>query len=48
MLTLDVEPGDVLDLTGCGLDVAALATDLLFVCIPRPHDPLTSDIHSWF
>jgi hypothetical protein len=27
----NVEPGEVLDLTGCGLDIAAVATDLLFV-----------------
>ena len=33
-LTLDVNEGEVLDLTGCGLDTAAVATDLSFVGIP--------------
>jgi hypothetical protein len=34
MLTLDVDEDEVLDLTGCGLDVAAVATDLSFAKIP--------------
>jgi len=34
MLTLDVANEEVLDLTGCGLDVAAVATDLSFAGIP--------------
>lgn len=34
MLTLDVAHEEVLDLTGCGLDVAAVATDLSFAGIP--------------
>jgi hypothetical protein len=34
MLTLDVNQDEVLDLTGCGLDVAAVATDLSFAGIP--------------
>ena len=34
MLTLDVNEGEVLDLTGCGLDVAAVVTDLRFAGIP--------------
>jgi hypothetical protein len=33
MLTLDVDQ-DELDLTGCGLDVAAVTTDLTFAGIP--------------
>jgi hypothetical protein len=33
MLTLDVADGEVLDLTGCGLDVSAVATDLMFAGI---------------
>lgn len=39
MLTLDVEDGQVLDLTDCGLDVAAVATDLLFAGIPASTQP---------
>jgi len=34
MLTLDVNEDEVLDLTGCGLDVAAVVTDLSFAGIP--------------
>jgi hypothetical protein len=34
MLTLDVKDGEVLDLTDCRLDVAAVITDLAFVGIP--------------
>jgi hypothetical protein len=34
MLTLDVDENEVLDLTGCGLNVAAIATDLSFAGIP--------------
>jgi hypothetical protein len=34
MLTLDVSESEVLDLRGCGLDVAAVATDLSFAGIP--------------
>ena len=34
MLTLDVANEEVLDLTDCGLDVAAVATDLSFAGIP--------------
>jgi hypothetical protein len=34
ILTLDVSESDVLDLRGCGLDVAAVATDLSFAGIP--------------
>jgi hypothetical protein len=34
MLTLDVNDGEVLDLTDCGLDVAAVVTDLAFAGIP--------------
>ena len=38
MLTVDVNDGEVLDLRGCGLDVAAVATDLTFAGIPaRTH-----------
>ena len=33
MLTLDVHERDVLDLTGCGLDVSAVTTDLRFAGI---------------
>jgi hypothetical protein len=34
MLTLDIPREEVLDLTGCGLDAAAVATDLSFAGIP--------------
>jgi hypothetical protein len=34
MLTLDVNRDEILDLTGCGLDVTSVATDLAFAGIP--------------
>ena len=39
MLTLDVDDNEVLDLTDCGLDVAAIATDLSFAGIPASVQP---------
>jgi hypothetical protein len=39
MLTLDVDESEVLDLTGCGLDVEAVATDLSFAGIPAKPQP---------
>jgi hypothetical protein len=39
MLTLDVSEGEVLDLTDCGLDVAAVVTDLTFAGIPARVQP---------
>jgi hypothetical protein len=42
MLTLDVAQGEVLDLTDCGLDVSAVATNLLFAGNPARVEPTMS------